>query len=79
MIKDRNIDQNAAISLSKLASGTLPAGIVLSSANIPEDAVITADVADGAVTLAKLASGITPSHVIKFVALGSTITTTALA
>lgn len=33
----------------------------------------------GSISLAKLAAGITPSHVIKFVALGSTITTTALA
>ena len=33
----------------------------------------------GSVTLAKLATIIKPSHVVKFVALGSTITTTALA
>lgn len=32
----------------------------------------------GSITLAKLATGITPSSVIKFVKLGSTITTTTL-
>jgi len=34
---------------------------------------------DASISLAKLTTGITPSHVVKFVALGSTITTTALA
>lgn len=32
----------------------------------------------GSITLAKLAAGITPSHVVKFAKLGSTITTTTL-
>jgi len=45
------------------ADGTLNGGTVIDA---------------GAITLAKLASGITPSHVVKFVALGSTITTTTL-
>ena len=39
----------------------------------------TAAIDAGSVTLAKLATIIKPSHVVKFVALGSTITTTALA
>jgi len=40
--------------------------------------ITTGEIATGAVTLAKLASGITPSHILKFFRLGSTITTTAL-
>lgn len=40
--------------------------------------VTDAEIGSGAVTLAKLATGITPSHVVKFFKLGSTITTTAL-
>lgn len=48
---------------------------------INQDGSINATVAidAGSVTLAKLATIIKPSHVVKFVALGSTITTTALA
>jgi len=41
--------------------------------------LLTAGIKDANVTLAKLSAGITPSHVIKFFKLGSTITTTALA
>ena len=94
MIKDRNIAANAAISISKLGTGVLPSGIIISSANIDDQTIITADIADlgvttaklaasavetakikdANVTLAKLSAGITPSHVVKFVALGSTIT-----
>ncbi len=33
---------------------------------------------NGSISLAKLAAGITPSHVVKFVKLGSTITSTTL-
>jgi hypothetical protein len=40
--------------------------------------VTSAEIGSNAVTLAKLATGITPSHVVKFFVLGSTITTTAL-
>jgi len=48
---------------------------------IAQDGTINATVAidAGSVTLAKLATLVSPSHVIKFVKLGSTITTTALA
>ena len=48
---------------------------------INQDGSINATVAidDSSVTLAKLATLVSPSHVVKFVALGSTITTTALA
>lgn len=58
MIKNRNIAADAAIALSKLATGALPTW--------------------NTVALANLAAWITPSSVIKFVALGSTITTTTL-
>ncbi len=56
----------------------LMAGATVSTNNIGAGEIETADLEDNAVTLAKLAAGITPSHVVKFVALGSTITTTAL-
>jgi hypothetical protein len=42
------------------------------------DSISTSEIAAGAVTLAKLASGVTPSHIVKFFRLGSTITTTGL-
>lgn len=38
----------------------------------------TAVIDNASITLAKLATGITPSHVVKFVALGSTITNSTL-
>jgi len=47
---------------------------------ITSEGAVTADIqaTAGSIGLTELASGITPSHVIKFVALGSSITTTAL-
>lgn len=51
----------------------------IGAAELASDAVETAKIKAANVTLAKLAAGITPSHVIKFAKLGSTITTTALA
>lgn len=51
----------------------------ITAAKLAADAVETAKIKDANVTLAKLATGITPSHVVKFAKLGSTITTTALA
>lgn len=42
------------------------------------NSVKSAEIASGAVTLAKLATIVSPSHIIKFFKLGSTITTTAL-
>ena len=42
------------------------------------DSIATSEIAANAVTLAKLATGVTPSHILKFFKLGSTITTTAL-
>ncbi len=46
---------------------------------IGSDKITTTKILAANVTLAKLAAGITPSHVVKFAKLGSTITTTALA
>jgi hypothetical protein len=61
-----------------IESATLAAGTIsnktIDSSNVIAGAALTA----ATVTLAKLAAGITPSHVIKFMKLGSTITTTAL-
>ena len=47
---------------------------------IAQDGTINATVAidNGSVTLAKLATLVSPSHVVKFAKLGSTITTTTL-
>ncbi len=50
----------------------------VSATKLAADAVETSKIKNANVTLAKLAAGITPSHVVKFFKLGSTITTTAL-
>jgi hypothetical protein len=50
----------------------------VTAGKLAADAVETAKIKDANVTLAKLAAIISPSHVIKFLRLGSTITTTAL-
>ena len=50
----------------------------IGATELASNAVETAKIKDANVTLAKLASVISPSHVIKFVKLGSEITTTAL-
>jgi len=56
------------------ADGSFDPSLVLAT-----DAVTTVKIKDSNVTLAKLATLVSPSHVVKFVRLGSTITTTALA
>lgn len=53
-------------------------GTVASPSWQDENSIATGEIATSAVTLAKLASGITPSHIVKFFKLGSTITTTTL-
>lgn len=68
-----SVIDNASITAAKLASNAVE------TAKIKDAAVETAKIKDANVTLAKLASGITPSHVVKFVALGSSITDTTLA
>lgn len=64
---------NANVTAAKLASDAVE------TAKIKDSNVTTAKILDANVTLGKLAAGITPSHVVKFFKLGSTITTTALA
>lgn len=50
----------------------------ITAKKLASNAVETAKIKDANVTLAKLATLISPSHVVKFVKLGSTITTTTL-
>lgn len=56
-------------------NGSTETPVINADGTLNGSAVIDA----GSITLAKLAAGITPSHVVKFAKLGSTITTTALA
>lgn len=53
-------------------------GTLNGSAVIDDDSITTAKIADANITLAKLATLVSPSHVVKFIKLGSEITTTAL-
>jgi hypothetical protein len=55
-IVDTDINSAAAIALSKLATGALPSGITVASANIVDGTIVTADIADDAVTSAKIAA-----------------------
>lgn len=68
---------------AEIADGSITVGKLATDAvetiKIKDLNVTTGKLAANAVTLAKLAAGITPSHVVKFFVLGSTITTTALA
>ena len=54
-VVDANVSDTAAIALSKLATGALPSGITVASANLTDLTVATADLADTAVTTAKIA------------------------
>jgi len=78
-----SVIDNASITAAKLASNAVETAKIkdaaVETAKIKDAAVETAKIKDANVTLAKLASGITPSHVVKFVALGSSITDTTLA
>lgn len=63
-IVNTDISASAAISLSKLATGALPAGITIASANIVDGAIATADIADSAITSNKVAdSAITSAKI----------------
>ena len=55
-IVDADINSAAAIALSKLATGDLPSGIKVLSANLTDLTIATADIADDAVTSAKIAA-----------------------
>ena len=43
-IVDADVNASAAIALSKLATGALPTGITVASANITNDTIVDADV-----------------------------------
>lgn len=63
-IVDADINASAAIGLSKLATGTLPSGVQVASANIVDGAIVDADInASAAITLTKLANGALPSGI----------------
>lgn len=62
-----------AVTADKIAAGAVTV------TELGANAVETAKIKDANVTLGKLAAGITPSHIVKFFVLGSTITGTALA
>ena len=65
-IADKGVDT------AQIADGAIEA------LQINANAVETAKIKDANVTLAKLATGITPSHIVKFFVLGSTISGTTL-
>jgi len=83
-IVNAEIDAAAAIALSKLATGALPTGITVASANIVNGTIVNADInsaaaiaggklADGAITNAKVASNaITNAKVASNAAIAGT-------
>ena len=58
-IVDADVSASAAIDLSKLATGALPAAITVASANLVDGTIATADVADAAITPDKLSQPLT--------------------
>jgi hypothetical protein len=58
-IVNADISDTAAIALSKLATGALPTGITVASANIDNLTIATEDINDDAVTSAKLGTSLT--------------------
>ncbi len=63
-IVDADINSSAAIALSKLATGALPAAITVSSSNIVDGTIVDADInASAAIGLSKLATGALPSAI----------------
>jgi len=54
VITNAKINASAAIDLSKLATGALPAAITIASANIVDGTIATADIASAAITAPKL-------------------------
>lgn len=59
-IVDADINASAAIDLSKLATGALPTGITIASANIVDGSIVDADVsATAEIAVSKLANGTT--------------------
>jgi hypothetical protein len=63
-IVNADVATNAAIALSKLATGALPSGITVASSNIVDGTIVDADVnASAAIALSKLATGALPSGI----------------
>jgi hypothetical protein len=63
-IVNADVDSNAAIALSKLATGALPSGITVASANLVDGTIVNADISDGAdISMSKLATGALPSAI----------------
>ena len=63
-IVDADINGSAAISLSKLATGALPTGITVASANLVDGTIVDADISGTAnISLSKLANGALPSGI----------------
>lgn len=63
-IQNSDVSNSAAIALSKLATGTLPAGITVASSNIVNGTIVDADISStAAITLSKLGTGALPSGV----------------
>jgi hypothetical protein len=63
-IVDADVATNAAIALSKLATGALPSGITVASVNIVDGTIVDADVnVSAAIALSKLADGTLPSGI----------------
>jgi len=63
-IVNADIGAGAAIALSKLATGALPTGITVASANIVDGTIVNADInASAAIALSKLATGALPTAI----------------
>ena len=63
-IVNADINASAAIALTKLATGALPAGITVASANLVDGTIVNADVnASAAIDLSKLATGALPTAI----------------
>jgi hypothetical protein len=63
-IEDANISPTAAIALSKLATGALPVGITVTSANISDLSIVDADIsASAAIDPSKIGAGALPSGI----------------
>jgi hypothetical protein len=63
-IVNADISASAAIALSKLATGALPSGITVASANLVDGTIVDADVsASAAIALSKLATGALPTAI----------------
>jgi hypothetical protein len=63
-IVDADVSASAAIALSKLATGALPSGITVASANLVDGTIVDADInASAAISLSKLATGALPTAI----------------